>query len=165
MPTGAPYLHEELGLASRLDALQAAALSVKLRYVTRWNVARRQVAEWYRERRFVDRPRGAPGRHGSVCRRPGGEAHVFHQYVIRVPGHRDGLRAYLDDHGIGTQVYYPIPLSLQPCLRHLGYKEGDFPEAERASAETLALPMYPEMPRRAVETVVEAIGDYYRTRC
>jgi dTDP-4-amino-4,6-dideoxygalactose transaminase len=72
------------------------------------------------------------------------------------------LRAHLDDHGIGTQVYYPIPLSLQPCLRHLGHREGDFPEAERASAETLALPMYPELARSAVEAVVDAIAEYFR---
>ena len=161
---GGLYRHETLGLASRLDTLQAAALSVKLRHVARWNRARRQVAEWYGELlRSTDLV--APPEPRIGLPQPAGEAHVFHQYVIRAPGHRDELRAHLDDRGIGTQVYYPIPLPLQPCLRHLGHKGGDFPEAEHASAETLALPIYPELPRSAVETVVEAIADYYRTRC
>jgi dTDP-4-amino-4,6-dideoxygalactose transaminase len=161
---GGLYRHEVLGLASRLDALQAAALSVKLRYVARWNVRRRQVAEWYGEA-FRSTDLVAPRSTRISLPLSAGEAHVFHQYVIRVSGHRDGLRAHLDDRGIGTQVYYPIPLPLQPCLRHLGHKGGDFPEAERASAETLALPIYPELPRSAVETVVDTIADYYRTRC
>jgi len=160
---GGPYRHEEIGLGSRLDALQAAALSVKLRYVTGWNAARRQVACWYDEA-FRAAKLIAPARPGLTLPPPAGEAHVFHQYVVRVPAERDRLRAFLDDRGIGTQVYYPIPLHLQPCLRHLGYRAGDFPEAELASAETLALPMYPELPRQSVATVVDAIAAYYRRR-
>jgi len=159
---GEPYRHETLGIGSRLDALQAAALSVKLRYVDQWNVARRQVAGWYAEA-FCSADLTPPAEPRIGLPQPSGAAHVFHQYVIRVPGHRDRLRAHLSDRGIGTQVYYPIPLHLQPCLRHLDYCDGDFPEAERASAETLALPMYPELPKSAVETVVEAIAEYYRT--
>jgi dTDP-4-amino-4,6-dideoxygalactose transaminase len=159
---GGPYRHEEIGLGSRLDALQAAALSVKLRYVAKWNAARRQVASWYDEA-FRIAELAAPGKPRLGLPPLAGEAHVFHQYVVRVPGERDRLRAFLDDRGIGTQVYYPIPMHLQPCLRHLGYRPGDLPEAERASAESLALPMYPELPRQAVAAVVEAIAAYYRT--
>jgi dTDP-4-amino-4,6-dideoxygalactose transaminase len=160
---GGPYRHEEVGLGSRLDALQAAALSVKLRHVAEWNAARRRVAAWYDE---AFRAAGllAPAPAGLSLPPPAGDAHVFHQYVVRVPAHRDRLRAFLDDRGIGTQVYYPIPLHLQPCLRHLGYQAGDFPEAELASTETLALPMYPELPFRSVVTVVDAIAAYYRAR-
>jgi dTDP-4-amino-4,6-dideoxygalactose transaminase len=160
---GGPYRHEEIGLGSRLDALHAAALSVKLRYVDRWNVARRQVARWYDES-FRSAGLVEPTPAGVSLPPLDGETHVFHQYVIRVPRQRDRLRAFLDDRGIGTQVYYPIPLHLQPCLARLGYRPGDLPEAERASAETLALPMYPELSRRAVETVVHTIAAYYRTR-
>lgn len=158
---GGPYCHESVGLGSRLDALQAAALSVKLRFVAGWNVARRHVAEWYEEA-FRGAGLVAPAPPGIQLPLLAGQAHVFHQFVIRAPGHRDRLRGYLDDRGIGTQVYYPIPLHLQPCLRHLGYQPGDLPEAERASRETLALPMYPELSRSAVETVVHTIAEYYR---
>jgi dTDP-4-amino-4,6-dideoxygalactose transaminase len=158
---GGPYRHEAVGLASRLDAVQAAALSVKLPYLDRWNAARRQVAAWYGEA-FRGAGLVAPAPPEIGLPEPAGDAHVFHQYVIRVPRCRNGLRAHLDDRGIGTQVYYPIPLSLQPCLRHLGHREGDFPEAEQASAETLALPMYPELARSAVETVVDTIAEYFR---
>lgn len=160
---GGPYRHEEVGLASRLDALQAVALSVKLRYLDRWNAARRRVAGWYATAfEAAGIAADAAGRAGIGLPPPAGAGHVFHQYVIRVPRSRNALWAHLDDRGIGAQVYYPIPLSLQPCLRHLGYREGDFPEAERASLETLALPMYPELPQAAVQTVVDAVANFLR---
>jgi dTDP-4-amino-4,6-dideoxygalactose transaminase len=159
---GGPYRHADLGLGSRLDGLQAAALSVKLRYVSQWNEARRRVASWYMDA-FRQANVLAPAHPGVTVPARGDETHVFHQYVIRAPGHRDRLRAFLDDRGIGTQVYYPIPLHLQPCLQHLAYRPGDFPEAERASAETLALPMYPELARAAVDEVVGAVVQYYRS--
>jgi dTDP-4-amino-4,6-dideoxygalactose transaminase len=158
---GGPYRHEAIGLASRLGALQAAALSVKLPYVDQWNVARRQVAVWYAEA-FEAAGLVRPGAAGIDVPQPAGTDHVFHQYVIRVPEHRDRLRAHLDDAGIGTQIHYPLPLPQQPCLAHLGYRVGDFPEAERASRETLALPMYPELAQRAVDAIVGVIADYYR---
>ncbi len=160
---GGPYRHESIGLGSRLDALQAAALSVKLRYVDRWNAARRAIARCYGAS-FRSAGLGGVGDERIALPRPADDAHVFHQYVIRLPGHRDRLRGHLDDGGIGTQVYYPIPLHLQPCLAHLGYRAGDLPHAERASAETLALPMYPELSRAAVDVVVGAVADYFRQR-
>lgn len=147
----AAYRHVTLGLASRLDSLQAAVLDVKLRHVDAWNAARRRHAERY-ERLLRD----APG--CGVVVTPGVvPGHVFHQYVIRVPG-RDRVRAALAVEGIETQVYYPLPLHLQPCFASLGYRAGDFPVAERASAETLALPIYPELTGDAAHAVVTALG-------
>jgi dTDP-4-amino-4,6-dideoxygalactose transaminase len=150
----APYEHASLGLCSRLDALQAAALHAKLRHLDGWNAARRRIAGWYddafRSRRLaaVTPPTAA------------GDAHVFHQYVVRVPD-RDRLRAALANGGIGTQVYYARPLHQQPALASLGYKSGAFPQAERASREVLALPIYPELTREQTDTVVEAIARFY----
>jgi dTDP-4-amino-4,6-dideoxygalactose transaminase len=155
----APYEHGSLGVCSRLDALQAAALGVKLRYLDTWNAARRRVAQAYTTR-FVEASLAAP-RGPLVLPDPAGDGHVFHQYVVRCPG-RDRLRAHLAERGIGTQVYYPRPLHLQPALADLGLRAGAFPQAERAAAEVLALPIYPELPPAAVEAVVDAVAQFYR---
>jgi dTDP-4-amino-4,6-dideoxygalactose transaminase len=156
----APYEHGSLGLCSRLDALQAAALGAKLPHLDDWNARRRAVAGWYTtllaEARLTGRP-GAP----LVAPVPAGEAHVFHQYVVRAR-ERDRLRAHLAGAGVGTMVYYHRPVHLQPALAHLGIRAGAFPEAERAAGEVLALPIYPELTRPHVETVVEAIAGFYR---
>jgi dTDP-4-amino-4,6-dideoxygalactose transaminase len=151
------YVHERIGINSRLDAIQAAVLSVKLRRLDEWNRKRRQRAAFYTRRleqeglvpKFVRPPREA------------GEAHVFHQYVIRAE-RRDALRSALARAGVATQVYYPRPLHLQPCFADLGYERGDFPEAERAAEECLALPMYPELEEDQIEHVVRAIAAFYR---
>ena len=158
----APYVHESVGLASRLDALQAAALGVKLGHLDAWNARRRDVAGWYDAGL---RQAGLVGREDAPLRLPAGagEAHVFHQYVVRARD-RDALRAFLGAAGVDTQIYYAVPLHLQPALAHLGHREGEFPHAERASREVLALPIYPELARAAVETVVEAIARFYRSR-
>jgi dTDP-4-amino-4,6-dideoxygalactose transaminase len=158
----APYVHESIGLASRLDALQAAALGVKLRHLDAWNARRREVAGWYDA---WLRQAGLAGADDAPLRlpSPAGEAHVFHQYVLRAR-ERDALRASLSAAGVDTQVYYSLPLHLQPALAHLGLREGEFPHAERASREVLALPIYPELSRAAAETVVEAIVRFYRSR-
>jgi dTDP-4-amino-4,6-dideoxygalactose transaminase len=150
---GGQYRHVALGLASRLDALQAAVLAVKLRHVDAWNAARRGHAERY-EHLF----RAALGANGPVSNPAIVAGHVFHQYVIRVP-ERDRVRAALAAAGIETQVYYPIPLHLQPCFATLGHAPGDFPEAERASREALALPLYPELSDVAAAAVVTAVRD------
>lgn len=158
----APYVHESIGLASRLDALQAAALGVKLAHLDAWNARRREVAGWYDA---WLRQAGLAGAEGAPLRLPppAGEAHVYHQYVLRAR-ERDALRASLSAAGVDTQVYYSVPLHLQPALAHLGLREGAFPHAERASREVLALPIYPELTRAAAETVVEAIARFYRSR-
>ena len=153
---GGPYRHVALGLASRLDAVQAAVLGVKLRHVDEWNAARRRHAERYA--RLHGRTLGSPAAVAAPALVPG---HVFHQYVVRVPD-RERVRAALAADGVETQVYYPIPLHLQPCFAALGHRLGDFPEAERASRETLALPIYPELDdagaTRVVESLARALG-------
>ena len=150
------YYHDEVGWNSRLDAIQAAVLEVKLRYLPEGNARRRELAAGYGEM-FA-----AAGLVGKVVL-PWVDArgtHVFHQYVIRV-ARRDELRRFLSEWEIGSEVYYPLPLHLQSSLEFLGYKAGDFPEAERASAEVLALPMYPELRMDEQETVVAAIAEFY----
>jgi dTDP-4-amino-4,6-dideoxygalactose transaminase len=158
----APYVHDSIGLASRLDALQAAALGVKLRHLDAWNARRREVAGWYGT---WLREAGVAGGDDAPLRLPAeaGAAHVFHQYVVRARD-RDALRDSLAVVGVDTQVYYALPLHLQPALAHLGHREGEFPQAERACREVLALPIYPELTRAAAETVVEAIARFYRGR-
>ena len=155
----AAYVHETIGLCSRLDALQAAALGAKLPHLDTWNAERRTIAGWYgsglAERGLAGRP-GAP----LVAPAPAGAAHVFHAYVVRAR-ERDRLRAHLEAAGVGTQVYYARPLHLQPALAHLGPRPGALPEAERAAAEVLALPIYPGLTHAQVDTVVEAIASYY----
>jgi len=158
----APYVHESIGLCSRLDALQAVALGVKLRHLDAWNARRREVAGWYTT---WFREAGLAGHDDAPLRLPqeAGAAHVFHQYVVRAR-ERDALRAFLSTAGVDTQVYYSLPLHLQPALAHLGHREGELPHAERASREVLALPIYPELSRQAAETVVEAVAGFYRAR-
>lgn len=150
------YRHEWVGINSRLDALQAAVLRVKLRHLDAWTEARRRNAEYYR-RRFAEL--GLPVLTPSAP--PYATRHVWNQFVIRAP-ERDRLREHLRRHGIGTEVYYPIPLHLQPCFRDLGYRPGDFPVAERLAQEALALPVYPELTEEELEHVVEAVAGFYR---
>ncbi len=161
------YFHEALGWNSRLDAIQAVILRVKLKYVEKWNAERRQRAATY-DRLFQEAglgmPGAAPGESPShpIClpyTLP--EAHhVFHQYMIRAR-RRDDLRAYLAKHGVGTEIYYPMPLHLQKCLAYLGHGDGNFPEAERAAKEVLALPMFPELTEAEQAHVVDTIADFY----
>lgn len=159
------YVHEELGWNSRLDAIQAAILRVKLKYVEGWNDDRRQRAATY-DRLFaaagLSATAGSGENSGPVQLPQTSEPahHVFHQYVIRAY-RRDELREFLTARKIGTEVYYPIPLHLQPCFVYLGYREGDFPESERAAKEVLALPMFPELTEEEQKWVVSSIADFY----
>jgi dTDP-4-amino-4,6-dideoxygalactose transaminase len=159
------YLHEEFGANSRLDAIQAAVLRVKLKYIEEWNAARRLLAERYNEL-FAQAgllARDGQPENSAPIRVPytsPSARHVFHQYVVRAY-RRDELREFLAARQIGTEVYYPIPLHLQPCFVYLGYREGDFPEAERAAREVLALPMFPELTGQEQEWVVKSIADFY----
>src|SRR5262245_44896999 len=150
------YEHLEVGLNSRLDAVQAAVLTVKLKYVESWNAARRARARDYDE---LFRAAGLEDEVTLPAVAPGA-THVFHQYVIRVP-RREALRSHLASRGIASEVYYPIPLHLQPCFASLGYRRGDLPEAERAADEVLALPIHPELERTAQERVVAAVREFY----
>ncbi|MEO6965257.1 MAG: DegT/DnrJ/EryC1/StrS family aminotransferase, partial [Acidobacteriaceae bacterium] len=156
------YFHEEIGWNSRLDTLQAAVLLVKLRYIEHWNEERRKRATIYAtlfsQHGLVERDNYPT--HGVVLPYvdPRG-THVFHQYVIRVP-RRDPLRDFLTERGIGSEVYYPLPLHLQKSLESLGYGKGSFPESERAAKEVLALPMFPELTQTEQERVVAAIAAF-----
>lgn len=156
------YFHEEVGWNSRLDTLQAAVLLVKLRHIERWNRQRRERAKTY-DNLFAQlglAENGVCPIHGVVLPYTDPRAtHVFHQYVIRV-SRRDDLRDFLTKRGIGSEVYYPLPLHLQKCFACLGYAKGAFPESERAAKEVLALPMFPELTQAEQEQVVAAIAAF-----
>ena len=155
------YYHDLIGFNSRLDAMQAAVLNVKLRYLDDWSNKRRENARHYDAAFGVA---GVPGL--TTPQSPGGMAsHIYHQYVIRVPAeHRDALREHLREAGVGTEVYYPVPLHLQECFEYLGYSAGDLPESEKASFETLALPVYPELTTEQLDYVVATIVAYLEPR-
>ncbi len=156
------YVHEEMGWNSRLDSIQAAILRVKLRYIAEWNEARRAKAAEY-DRLLAGAGLVSAADAAGPLTLPWRDPrawHVFHQYVVRVQ-RRDGLRAFLAERGVASEVYYPIPLHLQSSFAYLGYREGDFPEAERAAREVLALPMFPELRGDEQESVVAAIAEFY----
>ena len=147
----AKYYHQQIGSNSRLDALQAALIRVKLQHLDSWIAARQAHAAVY------DQALGGVNSLQVPYRAPE-RTHSYHQYTVRVHGgRRDKLQEFLHLHGIGTAVYYPVPLHLQPALGHLGYREGDFPQAERACAEVLSLPMFPEMTADERSWTVESI--------
>ena len=175
------YYHQLVGGNFRLDALQAAVLLVKLKYLDAWTNKRRQNAAYYNslfkqsglvDKEFITPPQ-AVWESGSAIN-PQSETsnskfeirnsklmgHIYNQYVVRAK-RRDELRASLKEHGVGTEIYYPLPLHLQSCFAELGYKEGDFPESEKAAAETLAIPIYPELEPAQQEYVVEKIHAFY----
>ncbi len=151
------YYHALIGGNFRIDELQAAVLNVKLKHLDEWSAARQRNAAFYN---------GALGRaklgesletpHSSL-----GFRHIYNQYVARVRD-RDALRDHLGSAGIGTEIYYPVPLHLQACFAYLGHKAGDFPQSERAAAETLALPIYPELTETQLQYVVDTITSFYR---
>jgi dTDP-4-amino-4,6-dideoxygalactose transaminase len=152
------YVHRELGGNFRMDAIQAAVLRVKAPHLSAWTEGRRLNASRY-VRLFRD-----AGLDGRVVLpfEPAGRHHVFNQFVIRTGG-RDGLKRHLDALGIGNEIYYPVPFHLQPCFASLGHAAGDFPHAERAAAECLAIPIYGELTPAQQQVVVDAIAEYVRT--
>jgi dTDP-4-amino-4,6-dideoxygalactose transaminase len=156
------YHHDELGWNARMDGFQGAALSVKLKYISVWNEKRRTLAARY-DALFAKAglKESAPYPASGVVtpREAPGTKHVWHQYVIRVV-RRDALREFLTARGIGSEIYYPVPLHRQDALKGLGYGEGDFPEAERAAREVLALPIFPELREDEQETVVKAVAEF-----
>lgn len=150
------YYHKVVGGNFRLDALQAAVLRVKLPYLDEWTAKRQRNAATYRQlfqEAGLDRIIGLP--HERINSR-----HIYNQFVIRCP-RRDGLIAHLKQYKIGHEVYYPVPMHLQECFADLGYRQGDFPVSEQAAAETLAIPIYPELTAAMQRSVVEAIATFY----
>jgi len=155
------YYHEEVGWNCRMDAIQAAILRVKLPHVQAWNEQRRQRAATY-DRLLSDAGLVSKSSDSQVkpLQTSPHAFHVFHQYVIRAH-RRDELRTFLGDRKIGTEIYYPIPLHLQPCFAYLGHSAGDLPESERAARDVLALPMFPELTEAEQKCVIESIADFY----
>jgi dTDP-4-amino-4,6-dideoxygalactose transaminase len=167
------YYHHEFGWNGRMDAIQAAVLRLKLAHIADWNQSRRQHAATY-DQLFAaagltanlasnHTPTNAPHQSSAPVRplaRSPQAKHVFHQYVIRAQ-RRDELRKFLADRKIGSEVYYPLPLHLQPVFSYLGLKAGDMPVAEQAAREVLALPMFPELTEGEIQWVVESIAEFY----
>jgi dTDP-4-amino-4,6-dideoxygalactose transaminase len=152
------YYHALIGGNFRIDELQAVVLNIKLRHLDAWSAARARNAAFYdaafaraRLGDAVVTPRALPG-----------GRHIYNQYVIRARG-RDGLRQHLAAAGVGTEIYYPVPLHLQQCFAYLGGRAGDYPESERAAAQTLALPIYPELTKAQLQYVVDSIAAHYRS--
>ncbi|HLI84506.1 MAG TPA: DegT/DnrJ/EryC1/StrS family aminotransferase [Bryobacteraceae bacterium] len=150
------YVHQWIGINSRLDALQAAALRVKLPHLDGWSEGRARNAARYRERLRSS---------GVTCPVPTSyqSRHIYNQFTIRHP-ERDGLQAHLKKHGIGSEVYYPLPLHLQPCYAGLGYRRGDFPVAEKLAAECLSLPVQAELTTEDIDFVCDVILAYRPNR-
>jgi dTDP-4-amino-4,6-dideoxygalactose transaminase len=149
------YHHSLVGGNFRLDALQAAILRVKLKHLTRWTEMRRNNARRYRAL-FEEM-----GLSKSVSLSEDSPGHIYNQFVARFQD-RDRLRSFLREKGVEAEIYYPIPLHLQECFKHLGYGTGDFPQAEAAARESLALPFYPEITEEQQRYVTEQIGEFYR---
>ena len=147
------YYHKRIGINSRMDALQAGIILIKLPHLDKWHRGRRENAAYY-NRHLSDLP-VAPPEILSDCES------VYNQYVIRAP-RRDQLREYLKERDIGNEIYYPVPLHLQECYADLGYRKGDLPEAEKAAAETLALPVYPQLTEAQLDEVIGAIREFYQ---
>lgn len=151
------YYHKWVGLNSRLDGFQGAVLRVKLPHLDEWTRKRQANAANYRQL-FTDyglnEEIGLPFERENV-------RHIYNQFVLRVPERRDELKEFLAANEIGTDVYYPVALHLQECFAYLGYQAGDFPESERASHETLAIPIYPELKLEQQEYVVGKIAEFF----
>lgn len=151
------YLHEAIGINSRLDALQAVILHIKLKYLDQWAEGRRRNAATYQQlftqAGLLD--------HVTLPATHSGNFHVYNQYTIRVPK-RDDLRAFLKDRGVGTEIYYPLPMHLQNCYKDLGYTKGAFPVSEQAAEQVLSLPIYAELSDSQLNHVVGSISEFYR---
>jgi dTDP-4-amino-4,6-dideoxygalactose transaminase len=150
------YYHQLVGGNFRLDELQAVVLSIKLQHLDAWTLGRQENACFYFE--AFERA-GLKGTVTLPAALPG-VRHIYNQFVVRFP-QRDALKKYLGECGVGSEIYYPVPLHQQQCFAPLGYQAGDFPESERAAAETLALPIFPELSREQLQYVVDCIAHFY----
>ncbi|MBI4389830.1 MAG: DegT/DnrJ/EryC1/StrS family aminotransferase, partial [Nitrospinae bacterium] len=150
------YYHKVVGGNFRLDTLQAAAIGAKLEYLEGWTEKRRQNA--FRYDRLLSEA-GLTDRIQTPCELV--PRHVYNQYVVRVKDRRDDLKKFLQEKKVQTEIYYPLPLHLQECFASLGYREGDFPESEKAAQETLALPIYPELSPGRQEYAVRVIQEFF----
>lgn len=149
------YYHEWVGLNSRLDAIQAAVLRVKLPHLDVWTHGRQRNADTYRRMiRELDIPVAVP------VEKPYQNRHIYNQFVV-LAERRNELQAYLKAQGIGTEIYYPVPMHLQKCFSHLGYRAGDFPVSERLANESLALPVYPELPSEDIAYICQTLKAFY----
>lgn len=149
------YYHDWIGINSRLDALQAAVLHVKLRYLDSWTEGRQRNADVYRQNMAeLKAPVSVPHP------KPYQNRHIYNQFVI-CGDRRDALQAYLKERGVGTEIYYPLPMHLQTCFSHLGHHAGDFPVAERLAKESLALPVYPELSGDDIAYVCRTVNEFY----
>ena len=151
------YYHKWVGLNSRLDGFQGAVLRVKLPHLDSWSDKRKANADLYGEL-FTD---AGLTEQVSLPFERANVRHIYNQYVVRVPGRRDELRSFLTENSIGTDIYYPVPLHLQECFEYVGYRLGDLPESERAAAETLALPIFPELKAEQQEYVVNKVAEFF----
>ncbi len=146
------YYHLVLGRNNRLDTIQAVVLDVKLKYLDEWNKKRQEVAGYYNKNLA-----------GLVVKTPvvpSYTTHIYHQYTLRVKGSNKGFVEYLQANGIDSRVFYPVPLHLQKCFKYLGYKVGDFPEAESAAKQIFTLPIYPEMTQEEKDYIIQTIGEF-----
>jgi dTDP-4-amino-4,6-dideoxygalactose transaminase len=150
------YYHAVIGGNFRLDEIQAAVLALKLRRLDEWTQGRRRNAEFYR----TALAGAGLGDRLGLPDPADGQRHIWNQFVIRAQ-RRDELRQFLNAQGVGTEIYYPVPLHQQPCFAYLGYRQGDFPASERAAAEVLALPIFPELEQAELEYVVDRIAAFY----
>jgi len=165
------YIHSFVGYNSRLDALQAVILRVKLKYLDEWSRKREKNAQYY-NKKFVEEGLASKGSDEGDSEHPlilpctaKERKHIYHQYTIRVKkGLRDTLQNFLRENEIGTAIYYPLPLHLQECFQYLGYKRGDFPVAEKISEEVLSLPVYPELTHEMQDYVVDKIKEFFKKR-
>jgi dTDP-4-amino-4,6-dideoxygalactose transaminase len=149
--SGKKYYHDIIGFNSRLDVIQAAVLLVKLKYLDSWNERRREIASQYSKSlsQYVKTPR-----------EPDGYYSVFHQYTVRT-NRRDELQRFLAEKGVSSAIHYPLPLHLQPALKYLGYRKGDFPVTEKAAKEVLSLPVYPELKDEHVEYIIDTVKHFF----
>lgn len=152
------YYHKWVGLNSRLDGFQGAVLRVKLPHLDTWSERRKQNADRYRSL-FTD---AGLAEHVTLPIERENCRHIYNQFVIRIRGRRDELRSFLTGNGVGTDIYYPVPLHLQECFAYIGYGKGDLPESERAAHESLALPIYPELRPEQQEYVVGRIAEFFK---